>query len=120
MLNKFPIWKYLLVLAVLAIGLLYASPNLYGRDPAIQVSGAKGTDVDLSVVDKVNAILKKDNVSAKSTKLEDGQILVRFKNVEDQLKAQDLLRNSLSNDYISAINMAPAQPAWLKSLAVIL
>ena len=55
MLNKFPIWKYLLVLAVLAIGLLYASPNLYGRDPAIQVSGAKGTDVDLSVVDKVNA-----------------------------------------------------------------
>ena len=83
MLNKFPIWKYLLVLAVLAIGLLYASPNLYGRDPAIQVSGAKGTDVDLSVVDKVNAILKKDNVSAKSTKLEDGQILVRFKNVED-------------------------------------
>ena len=111
MLNKFPIWKYLLVLAVLAIGLLYASPNLYGRDPAIQVSGAKGTDVDLSVVDKVNAILKKDNVSAKSTKLEDGQILVRFKNVEDQLKAQDLLRNSLSNDYISAINMAPAQPA---------
>ncbi|MGB2077921.1 MAG: SecDF P1 head subdomain-containing protein, partial [Pseudoalteromonas tetraodonis] len=116
MLNKFPIWKYLLVLAVLAIGLLYASPNLYGRDPAIQVSGAKGTDVDLSVVDKVNAILKKDNVSAKSTKLEDGQILVRFKNVEDQLKAQDLLRNSLSSDYISAINMAPAQPAWLKSL----
>lgn len=102
MLNKFPIWKYLLVLAVLAIGLLYASPNLYGRDPAIQVSGAKGTDVDLSVVDKVNAILKKDNVSAKSTKLEDGQILVRFKNVEDQLKAQDLLRNSLSSDYISA------------------
>ena len=55
-------------------------------------------------------------MSAKSTKLEDGQILVRFKNVEDQLKAQDLLRNSLSNDYISAINMAPAQPAWLKSL----
>jgi hypothetical protein len=57
-LNKFPIWKYLLVLAVVAIGLLYASPNLYGRDPAIQVSGAKGADVDLSVVDKVNATLK--------------------------------------------------------------
>ncbi len=46
-LNKFPIWKYLLVLAVVAIGLLYASPNLYGRDPAIQVSGAKGADVDI-------------------------------------------------------------------------
>ncbi|MBB1384272.1 protein translocase subunit SecD [Pseudoalteromonas sp. SG45-5] len=116
MLNKFPVWKYLLVLAVVAIGLLYASPNLYGRDPAIQVSGAKGADVDLSVVDKVNAILKKHNVTAKSTILEDGQILVRLKNVEEQLKAQDLLRDSLSDDYISAINMAPAQPAWLKAV----
>jgi len=115
-LNKFPLWKYLLVLAVVAVGLLYASPNLYGRDPAIQVSGAKGADVDLSVIDKVNATLKKHNVSVKSTKLEDGQILVRFRNVEEQLKAQDLLRNSLSDDYISAINMAPAQPAWLKAV----
>jgi len=115
-LNKFPVWKYLLVLAVVAIGLLYASPNLYGRDPAIQVSGAKGADVDLSVVDKVNEILKKNNVTAKSTILEDGQILVRLKNVEEQLKAQDLLRDSLSDDYISAINMAPAQPAWLKAV----
>jgi len=115
-LNKFPVWKYLLVLAVVAIGLLYASPNLYGRDPAIQVSGAKGADVDLSVVDKVNAILKTNNVTAKSTILEDGQILVRLKNVEEQLKAHDLLRDSLSDDYISAINMAPAQPAWLKAV----
>ncbi len=116
MLNKFPLWKYLLVLAVIAIGLLYASPNLYGRDPAIQVSGAKGADVELSVLDTVNGILKDNNVTVKSTKLENGQILVRFKNVEEQLKAQDLLRNSLSEDYISAINMAPAQPHWLKSL----
>ena len=116
MLNKFPVWKYLLVLAVVAIGLLYASPNLYGRDPAIQVSGAKGADVDLSVVDKVNAILEKNNVTAISTILEDGQILVRLKNVEEQLKAHDLLRDSLSDDYISAINMAPAQPAWLKAV----
>ncbi|MEL0640219.1 protein translocase subunit SecD [Pseudoalteromonas aliena] len=116
MLNKFPVWKYLLVLAVVAIGLLYASPNLYGRDPAIQVSGAKGADVDLSVVDKVNAILEKNNVTVKSTILEDGQILVRFKNVEEQLKAHDLLRDTLSDDYISAINMAPAQPAWLKAV----
>ncbi|WP_394193749.1 protein translocase subunit SecD [Pseudoalteromonas atlantica] len=116
MLNKFPLWKYLLVIAVLAMGLLYASPNLYGRDPAIQVSGAKGADVELSTLDTVNGILKDNNVTVKSTKLENGQILVRFKNVEEQLKAQDLLRNSLSEDYISAINMAPAQPHWLKSL----
>lgn len=116
MLNKFPVWKYLLVLAVIAIGLLYASPNLYGRDPAIQISGTKGTDADLSVVDKVNATLKKHNVTVKSVILENGQVLIRFKNVEEQLKAQDLLRDSLNDDYISAINMAPAQPHWLKAL----
>ncbi|MCG7541439.1 protein translocase subunit SecD [Pseudoalteromonas sp. OF7H-1] len=116
MLNKYPMWKYLLVLAVLAIGILYATPNLYGRDPAIQVSGTKGADATLSVLDQVNETLQKNNLAVKSSVLEDGQILVRFKNVEDQLKAQDILRNSLSDDYISAINMSPAQPEWLKDL----
>lgn len=116
MLNKYPMWKYLLVLAVLAIGILYATPNLYGRDPAIQVSGTKGASADLSVLDKVNDTLKENNITVKSSALENGQVLVRFTNVEEQLKAQDILRNSLSDDYISAINMSPAQPDWLKNI----
>ncbi|WP_105166874.1 protein translocase subunit SecD [Pseudoalteromonas sp. T1lg23B] len=116
MLNKYPMWKYLLVLAVLAVGILYASPNLYGRDPAIQVSGTKGASADLSVLDQVNNTLAKNNITVKSSVLENGQVLVRFKNVEQQLKAQDLLRGTLSEDYISAINMSPAQPEWLKNL----
>ncbi|NOU52746.1 protein translocase subunit SecD [Pseudoalteromonas sp. JBTF-M23] len=116
MLNKYPMWKYLLVLAVLAVGILYATPNLYGRDPAIQVSGTKGASADLSVLDQVNNTLAKNNITVKSSALENGQVLVRFKNVEEQLKAQDLLRASLSEDYISAINMSPAQPEWLKNL----
>ena len=116
MLNKYPMWKYLLVLAVLAVGILYATPNLYGRDPAIQISGTKGASADLSVLDKVNNTLAKNNITVKSAALENGQVLVRFKNVEQQLKAQDLLRANLSEDYISAINMSPAQPEWLKNL----
>jgi preprotein translocase subunit SecD len=109
-------WKYLLVLAILAIGILYATPNLYGRDPAIQVSGTKGASADLSVLDKVNETLKENNISVKSSALENDQVLVRFTNVEEQLKAQDILRDSLSEDYISAINMSPAQPDWLKGI----
>jgi len=109
-------WKYLLVLAVLAIGILYATPNLYGRDPAIQVSGTKGASADLSVLDKVNETLKENNITVKSSALENDQVLVRFTNVEEQLKAQDILRDSLSDDYISAINMSPAQPDWLKGI----
>ncbi|RJE78012.1 protein-export membrane protein SecD [Pseudoalteromonas sp. MSK9-3] len=116
MLNKYPMWKYLLVLAVLAVGILYASPNLYGRDPAIQISGTKGASADLSVLDQVNRTLKSNNITVKSTVLENDQVLVRFKNVEEQLKAQDILRDTLSEDYISAINMSPAQPEWLKNL----
>lgn len=116
MLNKYPMWKYLLVLAVLAVGILYATPNLYGRDPAIQVSGTKGASADLAVLDQVNNTLAQNNITVKSSALENGQVLVRFKNVEQQLKAQDLLRASLSEDYISAINMSPAQPEWLKNL----
>jgi len=115
-LNKYPMWKYLLVLAVLAIGILYATPNLYGRDPAIQVSGTKGASADLSVLDKVNETLKENNITVKSSALENDQVLVRFTNVEEQLKAQDILRDSLSEDYISAINMSPAQPDWLKGI----
>tara|TARA_Y100000588_G_scaffold62157_2_gene61505 strand:+ start:56893 stop:58752 length:1860 start_codon:yes stop_codon:yes gene_type:complete len=115
-LNKFPLWKYLLVLVVLAVGVLYATPNIYGRDPAIQVTGTKGTDADLSALDTVNKILTDNKIETKSSKLADGQILVRFKNVEQQLKAQDILRDNLSEDYISAINMAPAQPQWLKAI----
>ena len=116
MLNKYPMWKYLLVLAILAIGILYATPNLYGRDPAIQVSGTKGASADLSVLDKVNETLKENNITVKSSALENDQVLVRFTNVEEQLKAQDILRDSLSEDYISAINMSPAQPDWLKGI----
>ncbi len=70
MLNKYPMWKYLLVLAVLAVGILYATPNLYGRDPAIQVSGTKGTNADLSVLDQVNKTLKDNSLTVKSTALE--------------------------------------------------
>jgi preprotein translocase subunit SecD len=101
---------------VLAVGILYASPNLYGRDPAIQISGTKGASADLSVLDKVNQTLKSNNITVKSTVLENEQVLIRFKNVEEQLKAQDILRDTLSEDYISAINMSPAQPEWLKNL----
>ncbi|OCQ20105.1 protein-export membrane protein SecD [Pseudoalteromonas luteoviolacea] len=116
MLNKYPMWKYLLVLAVLAVGILYATPNMYGRDPAIQISGTKGADADLSVLDQANKTLQTNNLPIKSAVLEEGQVLIRFKNVEDQLKAQDILRDTLSEDYISAINMSPAQPDWLKNI----
>ncbi|ATC95909.1 preprotein translocase subunit SecD [Pseudoalteromonas tunicata] len=105
-----------MVLVVLAAGLLYATPNLYGRDPAIQITGARGASADLAVLDKINIVLKDNKIETKSAVLENDQVLVRFKNVEAQLQAQDLLRDSLGDGYITAINMSPSTPQWLKSL----
>ncbi|WP_091978737.1 protein translocase subunit SecD [Pseudoalteromonas denitrificans] len=116
MLNKYPVWKYLMVLVIVIIGLLYSSPNLYGRDPAIQVSGAKGATADLAILDKVTKVMSDSNIELKSSELDKDQILIRFKDVDSQLKAQDILKDALGDGYISAISMAPATPEWLKSL----
>ena len=114
--NKYPVWKYLMVLAIVIIGLIYSSPNLYGRDPAIQISGAKGATADLAVLDKISKTMADNNIELKSSELDKDQVLIRFKDVDSQLKAQDLLRDVLGDGYISAISMVPDTPKWLESL----
>jgi len=105
-----------MVLAIVIIGLIYSSPNLYGRDPAIQISGAKGATADLAVLDRVSKAMVENNIELKSSELVKDQVLIRFKDVDTQLKAQDLIKDVLGDGFISAISMAPATPAWLKSL----
>ncbi|WP_354668615.1 protein translocase subunit SecD [Pseudoalteromonas sp. C2R02] len=114
--NKYPLWKYLMVLAIVIIGLIYSSPNLYGRDPAIQISGAKGATADLAVLDTVSKTMTDNNIELKSSELVKDQVLIRFKDVDSQLKAQDVLRDVLGDGYISAISMIPDTPKWLASL----
>lgn len=116
MLNKYPLWKYLLLGFVVLISLLYAAPNLYGEDPAIQVSATRGAEVELQTLDEVQDFLKKANITPKSTSLEDGQILVRLQSSEDQLLARETLSNQLGEGYIVALNLAPATPAWLAAI----
>ncbi len=105
-----------MVLAIIGLGMLYAAPNLYGSDPAVQVSGARGAVVEAADLDRVNSILEENELAIKSIKLENEQVLIRFENVETQLKAKDTLAEALGAGYIAAINMAPSTPAWLSSL----
>jgi preprotein translocase subunit SecD len=105
-----------MVLAIVIIGLIYSSPNLYGRDPAIQISGAKGATADLAVLDRVSKAMAESNIELKSSVLVKDQVLIRFKDVDSQLKAQDVLRDVLGDGYISAISMMPDTPKWLASL----
>ena len=116
MLNKYPLWKYLLLGFVVLISLLYAAPNLYGEDPAIQVSATRGAKVELTTLDKIQDFLKKANITPKSASLEDGQILVRLQSNEDQLLARETLSGQLGDGFITALNLAPATPAWLEAI----
>ncbi|WP_159818860.1 protein translocase subunit SecD [Colwellia sp. 20A7] len=116
MLNKYPLWKTLMVALIVALGALYATPNLYGEDPAVQVSGLRGVEANLTTLDTIKGQLTENNIEYASVVLEDGQILTRFRNTEDQLKARDVLDDSLGDEYSVALNLTPATPDWLASI----
>ena len=116
MLNRFPMWKNLMVLFVVIIGILYSVPNLYGEDPAVQVSASRGVELKVSTLDDVKKVLQEKNVKFKSVVFSQGQLLIRFDNTEDQLKAKELIVEQLGDQYIVALNLAPATPGWLSAI----
>ena len=116
MLNRYPLWKYILILVVLAVGIVYALPNLFGSDPAIQISATRTTQVDNTTYTQVQNLLQGNQIPVRSMMLDENGLLVRFENVEDQLKSSDLLRKLLGSDYTVALNLASAAPDWLESI----
>ena len=116
MLNRYPLWKNLMVIFLVAIGILYALPNLYGEDPAVQISGTRGQEANSSVLSEVQTVLKENNLATKSIVLENGSILVRFNNTDSQLLAKDKITEKLGTNYSVALNLAPATPKWLSSI----
>ena len=116
MLNRYPLWKNLMVIFLVAIGVLYALPNLYGEDPAVQISGTRGQEADSGVLSEVQTVLKDNNLITKSVVLENGSILVRFDNTDEQLLAKDKITEKLGTNYSVALNLAPATPKWLSSI----
>lgn len=116
MINKYPLWKYLLVLIVVAIGAIYAAPNLYGKDPAVLVSPLRAMKMDSSVQKKVETELKAAGIKYSSANIKDDKLLIRFKSTDIQLKAADLLRGMLRQRYSVALALVPATPEWLLRL----
>ncbi|WNC69454.1 protein translocase subunit SecD [Thalassotalea nanhaiensis] len=116
MLNKYPLWKTLMVVFIVAIGALYALPNYYGEDPAVQISGTKGVQADLSTLDAVKDTLAQANITYQSAALKNGQVLVRFSDYKTQQTANESLSTSLGDKYSVALNLTPATPEWLASL----
>ncbi|EJL6360492.1 protein translocase subunit SecD [Vibrio cholerae] len=116
MLNRYSLWKYLMVMLTIAVAALYALPNIYGEDPAIQITGARGASVDMSTLDAVTDALNKAQLSQKSIALENGSILVRFNDTDTQISARDIISEALGKDKIVALNLAPSTPDWLESI----
>ncbi|WP_191832329.1 protein translocase subunit SecD [Pseudomonas fluorescens] len=119
MLNKYPLWKYALILVVLAIGFIYSAPNLYPDDPAVQVSGASAAlQVTQADLDRASKALVEAGIQVKAASLgEKGKgALLRLTKQEDQLPAKDVVRKALGDDYVVALNLAPTTPQWLRNL----
>ncbi|MBX9604945.1 MAG: protein translocase subunit SecD [Gammaproteobacteria bacterium] len=114
--NEYPLWRYLLVLAVVTIGVLYALPNLYGDDPALQISARRSETVDQALADKVDAALKAANVASRRTEVQQKRVLLRFDSLDTRAKAREVVEKTLGENFITALNMAPATPEWLKKI----
>ncbi|MDO6563426.1 protein translocase subunit SecD [Amphritea sp. 1_MG-2023] len=117
MLNKYPLWKNVLVVLILLIGGIYAAPNLYPDDYAVQLSGSREANiVNQPLLDQVKQALQQAEVSVKSDELTDKGGLIRFNDSRSQLEAKEIISRTLGDSYVVALNLAPTTPEWLRSL----
>ncbi|MGH8372869.1 MAG: protein translocase subunit SecD [Gammaproteobacteria bacterium] len=117
MLNRYPAWKNIIVVLVTAIGLFYASPNLYGEDPALQVT-QNGATVSDATVTQVEQALDAAKLPYKSAAIDQGQVLVRFADTDTQLRSLDAVKKALGDKYTAALNLAPRTPKWMQSIGL--
>ncbi|MGM0516962.1 MAG: protein translocase subunit SecD [Pseudomonadota bacterium] len=117
--NRYPLWKNLIVVVVLLIGLFYALPNFFGEEPALQISAPSGDAVEESVLTEAKSALRAAGIDYKRAEMvgEDG--LIRFESTDDQLRAVDVVRVALGGDHPVALNLAPAAPDWLTDLGAL-
>lgn len=117
--NKYPLWKYLLVLAVVVFSFVYALPNIYPPDPAVQVTGqSSGLEIDQRTLDLVLGALDAEEVAYIGEEIgEDGSsALVRLTDIDDQLRAKEAIQRAMGSDFIVALNQAPTTPQWLQDI----
>ncbi|BAH83095.1 protein translocase subunit SecD [Candidatus Ishikawella capsulata] len=118
MLNRYPLWKYLVLIILLIFSIIYAIPNLYGEDPAIQITGKYSNIVNTQQMEEIHSLLKQKKINTKSLVLTKNHILIRFTNTDSQLSAHETISSSnIANNYTVALNLASCIPAWLAKLA---
>ena len=115
--NRYPVWKYLLILASVVLALIYTIPNFYGESPALQVSSGRATvKVTADMVERANGIAQAAGAQPVDSYFEGNSVKVRFKDTDSQLKAKDAIQAALGDDYIVALNLISDTPVWLTKL----
>jgi preprotein translocase subunit SecD len=118
--NQYPKWKYGLVLIAIFIGLIYSIPNFFGESPAVQIMPTKTSDkLDLSILGTIETTLKQANLPFDGIIQESSGIKVKFTNPDNQVKAKDILQNSLGPNYVIALNLISKSPSWLSKIGAI-
>ena len=117
--NQYPLWKNLLILGVVLTGLVLALPNVFSQDPSIEISAARGGHVTEATVGEVSAALEKAQVPIKRIDtLAGGKLLVRFATSGDQLHGEEVIENTLSDRYRSALTLSADLPRWVRALGL--
>lgn len=115
--NRYPMWKNILVAIVILIGLLYTIPNFFGESPAVQITPAKSTTkLDSALLGQVEAIFKQEKIAYDSVYLDERGVKASFANTDTQIKAKDLLETGLGKNYMVALNLLSRTPSWLRSI----
>lgn len=115
--NRYPLWKYLLIVCVVLLGGLYALPNLFGESPAVQVSPLRsGVKADANLLARVETALQSAQVTPDVLSLDAASVKVRFADTDSQLKAKDVLQKQLGDDYVVALNLLSRSPEWLTGI----
>lgn len=117
LLNRYPLWRYILLIAIVLLGILYALPNVFRDDPSVQLSARNGNNLDPAVITQVQTALQQAQISTQGIDSSNPeQLVVLFQSLDDQLKAKDALQAALGSNYSIAVNMATTAPKWLLAL----
>ena len=118
--NRYPLWKNILILVALLLGALYALPNFFGESPAVQISSAKSTvKVDAELLNKVESTLNEDKIPFDGLFMDASGVKVRLADTDTQIKAKDILSSKLGDDYVVALNLVSRSPMWLRSIGAL-
>ena len=115
--NRYPLWKYLLIAVLVVLSCLYTIPNFYGETPAVQIStNRQAIQINDDLAQKVNAALTQANIKTDGQFFDSGSLKIRFNSEEEQIKARDVIDKTLGEGYIIALNLIPNTPVWMSQI----